>query len=109
MVTPAYDWIAHHAATRGDYVATDDLATGRRFTYLEFDQRIGRLAAGLRQRFGVARGDRVAVLAHNSSDLFEISVRMCEAGGCVRTDELAAYGPRTAVHCRRLRTDRDVL
>jgi acyl-CoA synthetase (AMP-forming)/AMP-acid ligase II len=33
----------------------DDLATGRRFTYAEFDQRVGRLAAGLRKRFGVAR------------------------------------------------------
>ena len=34
--------------------------------------RIGRLGLGLRSAYGVQRGDRVAVLAHNSSDLFEI-------------------------------------
>jgi fatty-acyl-CoA synthase len=49
-----------------------DLATGRDFIYAAFDDRVGRLASGLRARYGIARGDRVAVLAHNSSDLFEI-------------------------------------
>src|SRR5215471_66814 len=72
MTIPAYDWIAHYAAKRGERIAMEDLATGRQFTYAEFDQRVGRLAAGLRTRYGVRRGDRVAVLAHNSSDLFEL-------------------------------------
>ena len=57
MTVPVYDWIAHHAATRGDCIAIADLATGRRFTYREFDHRVARLAAGLRTRFGIARGD----------------------------------------------------
>jgi len=66
MTIPVYDWIAHYASTRGECVAMEDLGTGRQFTYAEFDRRVGRLASGLRARYGVARGDRVAVLAHNS-------------------------------------------
>ena len=63
MAIPTYDWIAHYASTRGDCVAMEDLASGRIFTYAEFNHRVGRLADGLRTRFGVVRGDRVAVLA----------------------------------------------
>jgi fatty-acyl-CoA synthase len=37
----------------------------RRFTYLEFNERIHRLGAALR-RAGIGPGDRVAVLAHNT-------------------------------------------
>jgi fatty-acyl-CoA synthase len=72
MPTQHFDWIAHHAANRGHVTAMIDLATGRDFIYAAFDDRVGRLASGLRARYGIARGDRVAVLAHNSSDLFEI-------------------------------------
>lgn len=82
MSIPTYDWIAYHAKARGDVVAMEDLATGRSFTYAEFDDRAGRLASGMRARFGVARGDRVAVLAHNSTDLFEIQFA-CERLGAV--------------------------
>jgi fatty-acyl-CoA synthase len=72
MTTQHFDWIAHHAANRGHRPAMVDLATGRTFTYAQFDDRTGRLAAGLRSAYGVGRGDRVAVLAHNSTDLCEI-------------------------------------
>lgn len=72
MSVPSFDWIAHHAAVRGDQVAMVDLATGRDWTYRDFDDRVARLAGALRTGLGVGRGDRVAVLAHNSTDLFEI-------------------------------------
>lgn len=64
MSIPTYDWISYHATTRGASIAMEDLATGRCFTYAEFNDRVGRLASAMRARFGVARGDRVAVLAH---------------------------------------------
>jgi fatty-acyl-CoA synthase len=80
MAVPTYDWIAYHAATRGDKIAMRDLATERSFTYREFDQRIDRLAAGLRDRFGVARGDRVAILAHNSTDHLELQFACTRLG-----------------------------
>jgi fatty-acyl-CoA synthase len=80
MTVPTYDWIAYHASIRGDQVAMEDLATGRTFTYREFDQRVDRVAAGLHDRFGVARGDRVAILAHNSTDHFELQFACARLG-----------------------------
>jgi fatty-acyl-CoA synthase len=72
MTVQHHDWIAHHANGRGDQVAMVDLATDRAVTYREFDDRIARLAAALRSQYGIGRGDRVAVLAHNAADIFEV-------------------------------------
>ena len=80
MTPQHFDWIAYHAATRGHHVAMVDLHTGRAFTYAQFDDRVGRLASGLRSAYGVERGDRVSVLAHNSSDLFEIQFACARLG-----------------------------
>jgi fatty-acyl-CoA synthase len=67
-----YDWIAHFGRRTPDKVAAVDLASGRRFTYAQFDARISRLAAHLRGRLGIKRGDRVAVLALNTTDTLEV-------------------------------------
>jgi fatty-acyl-CoA synthase len=72
MSIPYYDCIAHHAMRRPDSLAAVDLATGRQHTYQAFDQRIARLAGSLRSSFDVAQGDRVAVLAPNTTDTFEV-------------------------------------
>ena len=69
--SPVVDWIAHHARWFPRREAVHDLASGRRFTYADFDERISRAALWMRDRFGVGRGDRVAVLSHNDSDVFE--------------------------------------
>jgi fatty-acyl-CoA synthase len=52
----------------------------RRFTYAELGQRTDRLAHGL-LGLGLARGDRVAVLAFNSHPLLEAYFGVVEAGG----------------------------
>jgi fatty-acyl-CoA synthase len=67
-----YDWIAHFSRRTPDKVAVVDLFSERRFTYAQFDTRISRLAAHLRDRLNIARGDRVAVLAHNTTDTLEV-------------------------------------
>ena len=72
MAVRYYDWIAHFGRRTPDKVAMIDLASGRRFTYAEFDARISRLAAHLRDAFKVGRGDRVAVLALNTTDTLEV-------------------------------------
>ena len=72
MSVPAEDWIRHHAHVTPDKVALIDLASNRRFTYGEFDARITRAARFLRHGLGVRQGERVAVLCHNDSDVFEI-------------------------------------
>ena len=71
MPVPYYDCIAHHAMRRPDSLAAVDLATGRRHTYRQFHDRIAGLAGSLRSR-GIAPGDRVAVLAPNSTDTFDV-------------------------------------
>src|SRR5690242_14407796 len=70
--TPSYyDWIAHHAGRRPQQLAIDDLQTGRKFTYAELDRRADRLAGALVAR-GIGRGDRVALLAPNCAEYFEL-------------------------------------
>ena len=70
-VPPYYDWIAHHAHRRPRQLAIDDLQTGRKFTYAELDRRTNRLAGALAAR-GVGKGDRVALLAPNCAEYFEL-------------------------------------
>jgi fatty-acyl-CoA synthase len=79
MTFIAPDWIAHHAAAAPDRRAMTDAHSGRSFTYAEMNDRCARLAAYLRHA-GVARGDRVAVLCHNSTDIFEIQFACCKLG-----------------------------
>jgi fatty-acyl-CoA synthase len=72
MNYPANDWIAHHARFSPGQEAAHDLASDRRFTYAEFHDRIDRAALYLRDGLGVGDGDRVAVLCHNDTDVFEL-------------------------------------
>ena len=72
MSIPYYDCIAHHAMRQPGSLAAVDLATGRRHSYRAFDSRISRLAASFRNQFGIGAGDRVAVLAPNATDTFEV-------------------------------------
>lgn len=80
MSTKSYDWIAHHARTRPDKLAQVDLGTNRRFTYAEMDDRCSRLAAGLRDAHGIEFGDRVAVLANNNTNFFEVQFACWKLG-----------------------------
>lgn len=74
------DWIGFHALWTPKKIALNDLESRRQFTYLELDERCGRLAAFLTETHGITRGDRVAVLAHNSSDIFEIQFACMKLG-----------------------------
>jgi fatty-acyl-CoA synthase len=67
-----YDWIAHYGRRNPAKAALIDLASGRRFSYGELDARVSRLATHLRDALKVARGDRVAVLALNTTDTLEV-------------------------------------
>src|SRR4051794_31681307 len=67
-----YDWVAHFGRRTPDKIALIDLGSGRRFSYAELDGRISRLAGHLRGQLKIARGDRVAVLALNTTDTLEV-------------------------------------
>lgn len=67
-----FDWLDYHARYNGDALAAVDLDTDRRFTYAAFNDRATRLASGLKHRLGVEEGQRVSILAQNSTDFFEL-------------------------------------
>jgi fatty-acyl-CoA synthase len=67
-----FDWLAKQADLRPDKTALVDAATGRRFTYPQFHDRAGRFAEFVRREWRLAPGERIALLAPNSSDYFEI-------------------------------------
>ena len=64
---PVEDWIAHHARFAPRSEAAHDLASGRRFTYAQFDERVNARGPLARQS-----ADRVAVLSMNDTDVFEL-------------------------------------
>ena len=82
MSVPAYDWIAHHARYSPKNVAIRDLYSNRTFTYAGFDERVSRAALYLINQLGVRRGDRIALLCHNSSDVFEVQFA-CQRAGAI--------------------------
>src|SRR5512145_3024682 len=49
-----------------DREALYDITTGVRYTYAELNQRANRAANLLQGKYGVQKGDRVSILAHNS-------------------------------------------
>lgn len=75
-----YDWLAYHARTRPDAPCWTDLHSERDFTYGEAEDRCRSLAAHLQTNCDVKRGDRVAVLAMNSTDVMEVHSACAKIG-----------------------------
>jgi fatty-acyl-CoA synthase len=67
-----FDWLAKRAQLSPDRLALIDTATGRRFTYAHFHERASRLGEFLHDEWAIRPGDRVAILAPNSTDYFEV-------------------------------------
>ncbi len=67
---PAYDWTAFHADIRPGRVALVDDWRDLTLTYADLEDQVRRLAVWLREA-GVGSGDRVAILANNTTDVFE--------------------------------------
>ncbi|MDZ7667910.1 MAG: long-chain fatty acid--CoA ligase [Gammaproteobacteria bacterium] len=65
------DWIAHNAANLPAKTAAIELPSGRRRSYADMHDRVGRIARWLTD-LGVERGDRVGMLALNSIDTLDI-------------------------------------
>ena len=80
-----YDWIAHFGRRTPDKLAAIDLASGRQLSYAQFDARISRLAAHLRDRLNINRGDRIAVLTMNTTDTLEVQFACGRIGACFRS------------------------
>ncbi|WP_446830260.1 acyl-CoA synthetase [Candidatus Foliamicus sp.] len=92
-----YDWLAYHARYNADSLACVDLGSGRRFTYAAMNERSTRLATGLAAAHGVSKGDRVAIIAANSTDFYELMFACWKLGALfmplnwrLHTKEIAA-------------------
>lgn len=75
-----FDWLAKRAELSPDKVVLVDAATGRRWTYAQFNEWAGRFAQFIRDQWGIGDGERIAILAPNSSDYFEILYGCAKAG-----------------------------
>jgi fatty-acyl-CoA synthase len=74
-----YDWAAHHSRQRPDETAVADLASGRRITYDEQNERASRLASHLQSR-GTGTGDRVALFAMNGPAYVDLELAGMKTG-----------------------------
>jgi len=102
------NWVARRASRQPDAVALVDGVTGERFTYRELDHRVSARASTL-VADGVGAGDRVALLAENSTSYLEWFFAIARTGAvCVplntrlAPDEVAYMlsdsGARVLVH-----------
>ena len=87
-------WLERAGMSHGDRPA---LGLGSRVvrSYAECAGRVARLAASLRQRFGLEAGERVAIVAKNSPDYLELMFGIWHAG-------LAAVPANAKLHGREL-------
>src|SRR5262249_56659719 len=67
----AGDLLGERARLTPERTALVEVATGERSTYRQLDQRATLLARAWTERWGIGRGDRVAILAHNGSPFLE--------------------------------------
>ncbi len=80
-----FDWIKRHAERTPDKLALVDAHTGRTFTYAQFNERANRLASFLKEQLAIERGDRVSILAQNSSDYYEVLFACGKMGAILNT------------------------
>ncbi|MCP4357413.1 MAG: long-chain fatty acid--CoA ligase [Chloroflexi bacterium] len=80
-----FDWIKRHAERTPNKLALVDAHTGREFTYGQFNGRVNRLASFLRDEMHIQQGDRVSILAQNSSDYFEALFACSKIGAILNT------------------------
>jgi fatty-acyl-CoA synthase len=76
-----FDWVADNAKSLPSAIATIDLHNGRRQTWAQMHERVARLA-GYLHGIGIEKGDRVALLSMNSTDMLDIQFACWRIGAC---------------------------
>ena len=89
------DSVAAHARTRPGKLAVRD--SRRSLTYAQWDERASRLANAL-LGLGLAKGDRVALLAYNAIEWLEIYVALARAGLVAVPINFRLVGREIALH-----------
>lgn len=75
------DWLGRWALYAPERVALEDVDTGEAVTYAEAARIVHRTTRLLREEFGLAAGERVAVLAPNSIEFALLFFAVQQAGG----------------------------
>jgi fatty-acyl-CoA synthase len=89
-------WLDRWAQYTPEAVALVDDATGRRFSYGAFASRVERLAGALQQCLNVQPGDRVGILAYNSTDVLELMFAVARLGAIFVPVNYRLAGPEIA-------------
>ena len=76
----AADLLGKRALLTPDREALLEVATGRRFTYGQLNDRANCLANFLQNKLGVKKGDRVSILAHNSVTYLDLFYGLAKIG-----------------------------
>jgi fatty-acyl-CoA synthase len=80
-----FDWIKRHAERAPEKLALVDAHSGRRLTYTQFNERADRLASFLVDTLGLKVGERISILAQNSSDYYEVLFACGKSGIILNT------------------------
>lgn len=91
-----FDWLKRHAERTPDKLAVVDAYTGRQLTYAQFNERANRLASFLKDGIGIKAGERVSILAQNSSDYFEVLFGCGKFGAVLNTLNWRLAAPELA-------------
>ena len=83
----AADLLTKRAHLTPDREALYDLTSGVRYTYAQLNERANRAANLLHQTYGVQKGDRVSILAHNQIAYVDILFGLGTRCGNRRTDQ----------------------
>lgn len=76
-----FDYLSKREVYSPKAEALVDVTTGRRYTYGEFNKRANQVANFLQQEISFQKGDRLAILAHNSLEYWESFFGCQKAGG----------------------------
>lgn len=80
-----FDWLKRHAERTPHKLALVDSYTGRQYTYAQFNERANRLASFFKEELEIQAGDRVSILAQNSSDYYEVLFGCGKMGAILNT------------------------
>jgi fatty-acyl-CoA synthase len=76
-----FDYLSKREVFSPDTEALVDVATGKRYTYGEFNRRSNQVANLLQENLKFEKGDRLCILAHNSLEYWEAFFGCQKCGG----------------------------
>ncbi|MFW9768628.1 MAG: AMP-binding protein [Candidatus Thorarchaeota archaeon] len=76
-----FDYLSKREVFSPEIEALVDVDTGTRYTYREFNRRANQVANFLQKEIGFQKGDRLAIIAHNSLEYWEVFFGCQKSGG----------------------------